>query len=593
MTDFKSLNLAAPLQSALDTLGYTTPTPIQMEAIPPALAGRDLMGIAQTGTGKTAAFSLPTLHHICRTDQEPPKRGTRVLVLAPTRELASQISVSFSDYGRDIAHLSVATVFGGVPIGRQIKRLVGGNDVLVATPGRLIDLLDRKAITLKDVEILILDEADQMMDMGFIHALRKIVPLVPRQRQTLFFSATMAPKIKTLASQFLTDPVKVSVSPANTTAEKVIQSAIMINQAEKQALLSLKLLDPEVDRALVFTRTKHGADRVVKRLAKVGIAAMAIHGNKSQGQRQRALSAFRDGTVKILIATDIAARGIDIEGITHVFNYEIPNVAEQYIHRIGRTARANREGHAMSFISPDEKAYLRDIEKLLGSALPRESLPDDFLGQVATLQSREAIKPPAQKGAPETRKGRGKSRKKTKRSGQQSDPTHTGPKGNSSKNPPPDNRGGKNNPEHKTKTERREDGAPTHHRKKQNRKNKAAASPQSDRTPTGVNPQTPERKMSGDNPGFKRKARRNKTKNSTSNQSRAQTSSPQPSIRPKGQSNQKQAQRSGSKSSRNKKPAPPKPSSKPGQGPTSKKRHKNKQRRKSSPQKFGPRKTGD
>ena len=315
-TDFKSLALAPQLHKALEKLGYTTPTPIQEKAIPDVLKGKDLMGIAQTGTGKTAAFALPTLSHICNHAKEAPKRGARCLVLAPTRELASQIAVSFRDYGREIEHLSVMTVFGGVPISRQIKKLVGGNDILVATPGRLIDLLDRKAITLKDVEVLILDEADQMMDMGFIHALKKIVPQVPKKRQTLFFSATMVPAIKKLAGQFLTDPVTVSVTPPNSTAKRVTQQVIFVNQAEKQGLLSLSLLQEDVERALVFTRTKHGADRVVKRLAQVGILAVAIHGNKSQGQRQRALQAFRDGDITILVATDIAARGIDIEGIT-------------------------------------------------------------------------------------------------------------------------------------------------------------------------------------------------------------------------------------------------------------------------------------
>ena len=314
-SDFKSLALAPQLHKALEKLGYTTPTPIQEKAIPDVLKGKDLMGIAQTGTGKTAAFALPTLSHICNHAKEAPKRGARCLVLAPTRELASQIAVSFRDYGREIEHLSVMTVFGGVPISRQIKKLVGGNDILVATPGRLIDLLDRKAITLKDVEVLILDEADQMMDMGFIHALKKIVPQVPKKRQTLFFSATMVPAIKKLAGQFLTDPVTVSVTPPNSTAERVTQQVILVNQAEKQGLLSLSLLEEDVNRALVFTRTKHGADRVVKRLAQVGILAVAIHGNKSQGQRQRALQAFRDGDVTVLVATDIAARGIDMKAL--------------------------------------------------------------------------------------------------------------------------------------------------------------------------------------------------------------------------------------------------------------------------------------
>jgi len=414
MSDFKSLALAPQIHRALGLLGYTTPTPIQSQAIPDVLKGRDLMGIAQTGTGKTAAFALPTLSHICTDDQPAPKRSARVLVLAPTRELACQIAVSFRDYGRTIEGLSVTCVFGGVPISRQIKKLVGGNDVLVATPGRLIDLIERKAVTLKDIEVLILDEADQMMDMGFIHALRKIVPLVPKKRQTLFFSATMVPAIKKLAGQFLTNPVTISVAPANTTAERVTQQVIFVNQAEKQGLLSLSLLEPDVNRALVFTRTKHGADRVVKRLAKVGILALAIHGNKSQGQRQRTLQAFRDGDVTILVATDIAARGIDIEGISHVINYEIPNVPEQYVHRIGRTARANREGKAIAFVSGDERKYLKDIQKLLKTTIPVTDLPEDFLKKVAALSSRKALPAPP-KPKPDPRKGRGKSKKKKAR----------------------------------------------------------------------------------------------------------------------------------------------------------------------------------
>ena len=415
MPDFKSLALAPQLHKALALLGYTTPTPIQAQAIPDVLKGRDLMGIAQTGTGKTAAFALPTLSHICTDAKEPPKRGARVLVLAPTRELASQIAVSFRDYGRTMEHLSVMTVFGGVPINRQIKKLVGGNDILVATPGRLIDLVDRKAVTLKDIEVLILDEADQMMDMGFIHALRKIVPLVPKDRQTLFFSATMVPAIKKLAGQFLTNPVTVSVAPANTTAERVTQEIMFVNQAEKQGLLSLALLEPDVNRALVFTRTKHGADRVVKRLAQVGLLAIAIHGNKSQGQRQRALAAFREGEVKILVATDIAARGIDIEGISHVINYEIPNVPEQYVHRIGRTARANRDGKAIAFVSNDERKYLKDIQKLLKTTIPVVELPEDFLKKVAELKKTAKPLPPPPKNKPDPRKGRGKSKKKKAR----------------------------------------------------------------------------------------------------------------------------------------------------------------------------------
>lgn len=413
MSDFKSLNLAAPINAALEELGYITPTPIQAQAIPDVLKGRDLMGIAQTGTGKTAAFSLPLLNYLCLDDKEPPKKGARALILTPTRELASQIAESIRDYGKNMEFLSVTTVFGGVSIQRHIKRLSGGNDVIVATPGRLIDLLDRKSVTLKDVEFLILDEADQMMDMGFIHALKKIVPQLPKERQTLFFSATMVPAIKKLAGQFLTNPVTVSVTPPNSTAEKVEQRITFVDKAEKQNLLGLSLLDPDVDRALVFTRTKHGADRVVKRLAQIGIDSMAIHGNKSQAQRQKALLAFREDKIKVLVATDVAARGIDIPGITHVFNYEIPNVPEQYVHRIGRTARANREGVAHAFVDKEERAYLKDIQKLLKTTIPVVELPEDFVQKARALKTRTPIVKPAQPKH-EPRKGRGKSKKKAR-----------------------------------------------------------------------------------------------------------------------------------------------------------------------------------
>ena len=413
MSDFKSLNLAPPIISALEELGYTTPTPIQAQAIPDVLKGRDLMGIAQTGTGKTAAFSLPLLNHICVNDHEPPKKGARALILAPTRELASQIAESVREYGKNMEFLSVAIVYGGVPIQRQIKRLSGGNDIIVATPGRLIDLLDRRSVTLKDIEFLILDEADQMMDMGFIHALKKIVPLLPKERQTLFFSATMVPAIKKLAGQFTRDPVTVSVSPANSTADKVEQRLTFVEKAEKQNLLGLSLLAPEVDRALVFTRTKHGADRVVKRLAQIGIDSMAIHGNKSQAQRQRALLAFREDKIKVLVATDVAARGIDIPGITHVFNFEIPNVPEQYVHRIGRTARANRSGVAHAFVDKEERAYLKDIQKLLKTTIPVVELPEEFVQKSRALKTRAPIVKPEQPKQ-EPRKGRGKSKKKAR-----------------------------------------------------------------------------------------------------------------------------------------------------------------------------------
>ena len=383
---------------ALNEQGYTTPTPIQAQAIPIVNAGTDLLGIAQTGTGKTAAFALPTLNYLLKDDVAPPKRGTRCLVLAPTRELAGQIAVSFKTYGKYFPHLSVTTIFGGASVRGQIKAVVGGNEVIVATPGRLIDLIEQKALRLSDVEVLILDEADQMMDMGFIHALKKIVPLLPKKRQTLFFSATMPKSISKLAGQFLTNPKTVSITPAATTAERVEQVSYRVNQKEKQALLVLTLNDADYDRALVFSRTKHGADRIVKKLAAAGITSAALHGNKSQGQRQRILDGFRKGTNKVLVATDIAARGIDIDGITHVINFDVPNVADQYVHRIGRTARAGRSGLAISFVSPDEKPFLKDIQKLIKQTLPVLKLPDNFTKSVSEIARLKPVAVPKDPG---------------------------------------------------------------------------------------------------------------------------------------------------------------------------------------------------
>ncbi|WP_414900501.1 DEAD/DEAH box helicase [Sphingomonas flavalba] len=377
MTSFSQLGLAEPILKALTAKGYDTPTPIQAQAIPPVLAGRDLCGIAQTGTGKTAAFALPALDHFVRHPKPTPIQGCRMLVLSPTRELAAQIAASFREYSRFV-RLSVETVFGGVPIGRQINKLRAGVDILVATPGRLLDLIDQRAVTLRDVEIFVLDEADQMLDLGFIHALKRIDKLLPRQRHTMFFSATMPKAIAELGDRFLTDPVKVSVTPAATTAERVDQFVTFVGKTEKQALLTLTLAETEIDRALVFTRTKHGADRVVKHLLAAGIGCAAIHGNKSQPQRTAALQAFRDGRIRILVATDIAARGIDVSGVSHVFNFELPNVAEQYVHRIGRTARAGATGVAISFVDEEERGYLRGIERLTRIRLEPMPLPEDF-----------------------------------------------------------------------------------------------------------------------------------------------------------------------------------------------------------------------
>ncbi|HYF54603.1 MAG TPA: DEAD/DEAH box helicase [Salinarimonas sp.] len=383
MTQFKDLGLAEPIMKALRTEGYETPTPIQVKAIPPVMEGRDLIGIAQTGTGKTAAFALPILHRLSLAPKRPPLKGCRVLVLSPTRELASQIADSFQAYGRNL-RLSTTVVFGGVPLGRQERTLANGVDILVATPGRLLDLVDRRSLTLSGVEILVLDEADQMLDLGFIHALKRIVTLVPKKRQTLFFSATMPRTIRALADDYINDPVEVAVTPVATTAERVTQQVMFVAQGQKQGLLAHVLKDPEVDRALVFTRTKHGADKVVRGLEKAGIEAAAIHGNKSQSQRERALGAFRDGRCRVLIATDIAARGIDVEGVSHVVNFELPNVPESYVHRIGRTARAGADGLAISFCNGEERAYLKDIEKLTRQKVPVMPLPAGFHAEPET-----------------------------------------------------------------------------------------------------------------------------------------------------------------------------------------------------------------
>jgi ATP-dependent RNA helicase RhlE len=375
---FDTLGLIDPLLRAVREEGYHTPTPIQRLAVPPALLGRDVLGIAQTGTGKTAAFALPILQRLSRGDgaaARPGRRPIRVLVLTPTRELATQVGDAFAVYGR---HLAVrhTVVFGGVGQGGQERALRTGAEVLVACPGRLLDLLGQGLVDLRALEVFVLDEADRMLDLGFLPDVRRVVRALPSPRQTLFFSATMPPDIQQLADGLLRDPAKVEATPVATAAETVGQALYFVEKGDKRALLAHLLRDPALARVLVFSRTKHGADRVVKDLAREGFSAQAIHGNKSQNNRERALDGFRGGSVRVLVATDIAARGIDVDGVTHVVNFDLPNVAETYVHRIGRTGRAGARGEALSFCDQEERAYLVDIERLLKRHVPRvESHP--------------------------------------------------------------------------------------------------------------------------------------------------------------------------------------------------------------------------
>jgi ATP-dependent RNA helicase RhlE len=359
---FVDLGLESALVDALGREGYQVPTPIQVQAIPHLLAGRDLLGVAQTGTGKTAAFALPILQRLGAERLRPTPNRPRALVLAPTRELASQVTDRFVAYGRGSA-LRFAVVFGGVGQGPQVRALRQGVDVLVATPGRLLDLMQQRHVDLSRVGLFVLDEADRMLDMGFLRDVRRIVGALPDRRQSLLFSATMPADIQGLAQSLLRDPVRVEVTPPSTTVARVEQRVCFVDKQGKRALLTEILSDAEIERALVFTRTKHGADKVCRHLEADGIHAAALHGNKSQGQRERALDAFRKGTLRALVATDIAARGLDVPGITHVINFDMPNLPESYVHRIGRTARAGRDGVAISFCDPSEQAYLRDIQR--------------------------------------------------------------------------------------------------------------------------------------------------------------------------------------------------------------------------------------
>jgi len=391
MSDFLSLGLSQPLLNALTELGYQTPTPIQIEAIPPLLKGRDLLGIAQTGTGKTAAFSLPILDRLTLTKVVTTAKYPRVLVLTPTRELAAQILESFRTYGKNL-QFSSAVIFGGVSERPQIQALSRGVDILVATPGRLLDLMGQKQVFLNRLEVFVLDEADRMLDMGFINDIKKIIAVLPKERQTLLFSATMPASISGLANNLLKQPIKIEITPPASTVDRVEQLLYMVEKPQKSRLLRSLLKGDGFERVLVFTRTKHGANRLSQDLEKSSISSAAIHGNKSQGARERALDGFKKGTVRVLVATDIAARGIDVADVTHVINFDLPNEPESYVHRIGRTGRAGREGTAISFCDTLEKEFLRDIERAIRIKVPVKPTP--VMTEQAFVQVERPSRPP-------------------------------------------------------------------------------------------------------------------------------------------------------------------------------------------------------
>lgn len=396
---FKNLDLIEPILNALHTEGYEHPTPIQKAAIPIILSGSDLLGCAQTGTGKTAAFALPIIQQLyLQNAHHASLRRIKVLIVTPTRELAIQIEESFVNYGKNTS-LKYGVIFGGVNQNPQVNHLKSGIDVLVATPGRLLDLHTQGHIKLNDLKVFVLDEADRMLDMGFIHDVKRIIKLIPAKRQTLFFSATMPNSIMALANSILTNPRKVEVTPVATTAETVNQELYYVDTANKKDLLIHALRDQSIESALVFTRTKHGADKVVKILSKENIKAEAIHGNKSQNARQRALQNFKDRTTRVLIATDIAARGIDIDDLSMVINYEIPNIPETYVHRIGRTGRAGALGKAISFCDAEERAYIKDIQKLIGLEIP--VVEEHPYPALQTRPDRKAKEPERQNNRPQ------------------------------------------------------------------------------------------------------------------------------------------------------------------------------------------------
>ncbi len=407
--NFENLGLLPQILKAVNRAGYEQPTPIQQAAIPPALKGKDVLGCAQTGTGKSAAFCIPALQMADATAGDQPELTT--LILTPTRELAAQINESLETYGKflDIWH---TVIFGGVNEKPQIAELKRGVDILVATPGRLLDLLRRKLVRLDRIKLFVLDEADRMLDMGFIRDVREIVKALPKQRQTLFFSATMPPEIRELANGLLHDPAVVAVDPVSSTAEAIEQKVYFTDKNSKRDLLLHILKDPECERCVVFTRTKHGANRVAQHLERSGKGSAAIHGNKSQGARTRALEGFRDGSIRVLVATDIAARGIDVKGITHVINFDVPNIPETYVHRIGRTARAGKSGVALSLCEPDERSWLSAIERLMKQRIPKvEDHPfPERPGAAAAAEPRQNARParPSAGGKRPSRGGRGR-----------------------------------------------------------------------------------------------------------------------------------------------------------------------------------------
>jgi ATP-dependent RNA helicase RhlE len=390
---FKELGLAGPLLKALQAEGYVKPTPIQVQAIPILLKGKDLLGVAQTGTGKTAAFGVPILHHLYTSiNGQQGKRRVKALIVTPTRELAIQISESFTAYGK-FTGLRNTVIYGGVKQGKQVQALRNGVDILVATPGRLLDLMNQGFISFRDLEYVVLDEADQMLDMGFIHDIKKIIAKLPPKRQSLFFSATMPKDIVTLSRKMLGDFEQVTIKPEQATAEKVEQGVYFVSKGNKPKLLVHLLHERPTDSVLVFSRTKHGANKIVKKLSQADIRSAAIHGNKSQTARQKALGDFKDGKLKVLVATDIAARGIDVEELSLVINYDLPNVSETYVHRIGRTGRASASGIALSFCDREEQPYLCDIEKLIKQRVPR--MPDNpFMEEEVEVDTRTKPSPP-------------------------------------------------------------------------------------------------------------------------------------------------------------------------------------------------------